>query len=110
VVFDKSTQCPLDQVNISFIDTGFDSVRSKKMIRISVGDSDTGGRINVRHDYFWGRNESIFATYPPRIFDVVLSKGSYKETVMHFGASDLIEEKDMLVVPLGEIYLEPQRE
>lgn len=109
-VFDKSTGLPLGQINVAFIDTGFDYKRSNRQILIKIGESDNQGKINLKLDYWWGKKESIFKRTPKETFDIILSKKSYKTKILHFKASELIEEEGKLVVSLKKIYIEPQQE
>ena len=50
-VFDKASGLPLENVKVSFIDTGYDYVRSKKPFPIEIGQSDSNGLIKARFNY-----------------------------------------------------------
>ena len=106
-VLDKNTNKPIDKVKVVFIDTGFDSVRSKQLIPKKIGESDNDGQITLTFDYWWGVDEGLFKEKAQRTFDIVLSRDRYREERFNFRATDLPSEGKKLKVFLNKVYLKP---
>jgi hypothetical protein len=105
-VFDSISEVPLENVQVYFIDTGYDDVRSRKVHRLEIGQSDLNGKIEIRLNYYWGRKTSVFRSLPPKTFAIVLSKASYKNRYFHFKESQLEGEKLTYFVRLKDVYMD----
>ncbi len=106
-VFDKVSGKPLEKVNVAFIDTGLDSVRSKAGVPKTIGESDAQGKIDLKFDYWWGVEKGLFKKKPTLTFDIEVSKENYKSERVHFRSSELAREDNIARVPLKMIYLAP---
>jgi hypothetical protein len=106
-VLDKNTNKPLDKVEVIFIDTGFDLVRSKQLILKKIGESDNTGLITLTFDYWWGVDEGLFKKKAQRTFDIVLSRDRYRKERFNFRAANLPSEGNKLKVFLNKVYLKP---
>lgn len=102
-VFDRVSKVPLENVQVYFIDTGYDDVRSKKVHRLKIGQSAANGNIQARLNYYWGRKASIFHAHPKKTFAIALSKVSYETRYFHFKESQLEGEKLTYFVKLGDV-------
>ena len=109
-VFDKASKFPLENVRVYFIDTGYDTLRSKKAHRLEIGQSAANGNIRIRFNYLWGRKASIFHSGPKKTFAIALSKASYQTRYFHFDESQLEGEKFTYFVKLQDVYLDPINE
>jgi hypothetical protein len=105
-VFDSISKVPLENVRVYFIDTGYDDVRSKKVHRLEIGQSDLNGKIEVRINYYWGRKASIFHSHPKKTFAIALSKASYETRYFHFKESQLEGEKLTYFVKLEDVHMD----
>lgn len=105
-VFDSISKVPLENVQVYFIDTGYDDVRSKKVHRLEIGQSDLNGKIEARLNYYWGRKLSIFHSYPKKTFAIALAKASYETRYFHFKESQLEGEKFTYFVKLEDVYMD----
>ena len=105
-VFDSISKVPLENVQVYFIDTGYDDVRSKKVHRLEIGQSDLNGKIEARLNYYWGRKTSAFHSPPKKTFAIALSKASYKNRYFHFKESQLEGEKFTYFVKLEDVYMD----
>jgi hypothetical protein len=105
-VFDSISKVPLENVQVYFIDTGYDDVRSKKAHRLEIGQSDLNGKIEARLNYYWRRTESPFHSYPKKTFAIALSKASYETRYFHFKESQLEGEKLTYFVKLEDVYMD----
>ena len=105
-VFDSLSKVPLENVQVYFIDTGYDDVRSKKVHRLQIGQSDINGKIEARLNYYWGRKTSAFYSPAKKTFAIALSKASYKNRYFHFTESQLEGEKFTYFVKLEDVYMD----
>ena len=108
-VYDEQTKNPLSKVQVVFVDTGFDSVRSQRDFSKEVGKSDHLGKIDLTLGYWWGTEIGPFAKRPRKTFEVLLSKEGYRSERFSFKADDLPKKEEWLQVFLDEIYLEPNQ-
>jgi hypothetical protein len=106
-VFDNASKMPIEHVQVYFIDTGYDDVRSNKDHRLAVGQSDENGEFKARLNYFWGYDDAVFLPKPKKTFDIVLSKDSYETVSLHFEQSQLAGEKYTYFVKLEDVYMLP---
>jgi hypothetical protein len=106
-VYDMELKTPLEQVEVFFVDTGYDDQRAKNNHRIPIGISDENGEINARLNYFWGHDEGFLLSKPKKTFDIVLSKSYYKSVNYTFCEAQLSGEKYLYVVELKDVYLSP---
>lgn len=104
-VLDQASNFPLEDVNVYFIDTGYDDTLSKQQRPFKIGQSNSRGNINVRFNYWWGRKTSIFDKRPIATFDIVLSRASYEEHRSHFKESELKTDGVTFLVDLEDVYL-----
>ncbi len=107
-VFDSESYQPLEHVHVYFIDTGYDSIRSKKNLRLEIGQSDTSGEIKIRLNYFWAYERSVLLKNPERTFDIVLSKQSYETKTFHFEESQFEGERYTYFVRLEDVYMQKE--
>lgn len=105
-VFDSRSKTPLENVQVYFIDTGYDDVRSRKVHRLRIGQSAADGSIRARLNYFWGREASILHVHPKKTFAIALSKASYQTRYFHFEESQLEGEKLTYFVKLEDVYMD----
>jgi hypothetical protein len=106
-VFDKQSNLPLENVKVSFIDTGYDYVRSKKPLPIEIGQSDSNGLIKARFNYLWAHQDFIFYGPPKETFQIVLSKKLYAPRRFNFDESKLESDAFIFEVNLEEVYMVP---
>ena len=106
-VFDKESALPLENVKVSFIDTGYDYVRSKKPFSIEIGQSDANGLIKARFNYLWAREDFIFYGPPKKTFKIGLSKQLYEPRRFYFDESKLESDGYIFEVNLEEVYMVP---
>jgi hypothetical protein len=104
-VLDKESNFPLDNVNVYFIDTGFDETLSKEAVPLEIGHSDAKGKINLRFNYLWQRKESAFYDAARKTFEILLSRDSYKTQRFHFKESDLPTDGITYLVNLEDVLL-----
>lgn len=104
-VLEKKANNPLDGVTIYFVDTGFDSVRSKKRVLKEIGKSDSKGNVNITFDYWWGCEEGMFADTPTKTFDIEFSKDNYNSAKRSLKSSELACVDNKCIVVLKNIYL-----
>ena len=105
-VFDSISKVPLENVQVFFIDTGYDDLRSKKAHRLKIWQSDLNGKIEARLNYYWGRKTSVFYSHPKKTFAIALSKASYETRYFHFKESQLEGEKLTYFVKLEDVYMD----
>ena len=108
-VFDKESDFPLENVKVTFIDTGYDDVRSKKSFPVEIGQSDSNGLIKARFNYLWAHKDFIFYGPPKETFEIVLSKQLYEPRRFNFDESKLESEGFMFEVNLEEVYMVPKK-
>lgn len=104
-VYDKESNFPLNQVKVSFIDTGYDEVRSKKATPIEIGSSDSRGKIGLRFNYLWSRKEYSLSRAAEETFAIVLSREAYGTKTLHFKESELKTDGLTFLVNLENVYL-----
>lgn len=104
-VYDKESNFPLNRVKVSFIDTGYDEVRSKKAVAVDIGRSDSRGKIALRFNYLWGGKKSIFNSAHAKTFEIVLSREAYATTRLSFKESELQTDGITFLVNLKDVYL-----
>ena len=104
-VLDQTSNFPLEDVIVYFIDTGFDDILSKKQKPVKIARSDSRGKIAARFNYLWGRKVSAFDTGPKATFDIVLSRESYVEKRLQFKQSELQTDGVTFLVNLEDVYL-----
>lgn len=104
-VLEAQTNFPLEGVSVHFIDGGYDDILSKKPTPITIGRSNSRGKIDLRFNYLWGRKKSVFDHRPKATFDIVLSRESYATQRFHFKESELPTDGVTLLVNLKDVYL-----
>jgi len=107
-VYDSKSKQPLENVCVYFIDTGYDSTRSKKKLKLEIGQSDEIGEIKARLNYFWGYEDYILLKNPERTFDIVLAKESYETKIFHFEEAQFEGEKYTYFVKLEDVYMQKE--
>src|SRR6266498_1182320 len=102
-VKDKTDSRSLDNVKISFIDTGFASAESKLHVTWEVGNTDHLGNIDLKYHYGWGRDTTLFSLLkgPDETFEVEFFKDLYERQRLKLRASDFPRENNVLKVSLG---------
>jgi hypothetical protein len=108
-VFSKASGKPLEKVNIAFVDTGLDSVRSKTGVPKTIGETDAAGRLDLMFDYWWGTDKGLFKKKPSMTFAIELSLEHYKSERFKFVLSDLPSEEGTYRIFLGKVYLEAKQ-
>jgi hypothetical protein len=109
-VLDQASNFPLEDVNVYFIDTGYDDTFSKQQKPFKIGQSTFRGKINIRFNYWWGRQTSAFAQRPKATFDIILSRASFAEQRFHFKESALKTDGVTFLVDLEDVYLDRKNE
>jgi hypothetical protein len=104
-VYDKESNFPLDQVNVFFIDTGYDEMLSKTATPIEIGRSDPRGKMLVRFNYLWKIKKSIFYAPAAKTFDIVLTREAYQTKKLHFKESELKTDGVSFWVNLNAVYM-----
>lgn len=108
-VLDRKTNFALKEVQVKFVDLGLDEIRSKKQASFILKDvSDSLGIINIKFGYWWGYRSGLFYRKPKGSFLIELSKVGYKTKRLNFKIFDLFSESDRLIVPLNDVYLDPE--
>jgi hypothetical protein len=102
---DQTSNFPLEDVEVYFIDTGYDDTLSKQQKPFKIGQSGSRGKINIRFNYWWGRQTSVFEQRPQATFDIVLSRASFEEQRLHFKESALKTDGVIFLVDLADVYL-----
>lgn len=108
-IFDQETFRPVENVNVFFVDTGYDYGRSKNPYPLEIGQSDRKGKINARLNYPWRQPETLLYGRQARTFAIVLKKEFYEPVRMQFDQSKLKSDAVAFLVDLKEIYLVPQK-
>ena len=104
-VLDQASNFPLKDVDVYFIDTGYDDAFSKQEKPFKIGQSNPKGKINVRFNYWWGRQTSTFDQGPQATFVILLSRESYVEKRLPFKESELKTDGVTFLVDLEDVYL-----
>ena len=104
-VLDQVSNFPLKDVDVYFIDTGYDDTFSKQEKPFKIGRSNSKGKINVRFNYWWGRQTSAFDQGPQATFDILLFRESYVGKRLQFKESELKTDGVTFFVDLQDIYL-----
>ena len=104
-VYDRESNFPLNDVNVYFIDTGYDEARAKKATPIEIGLSDSRGKIDLRFNYLWERKKSAFYEPAIKTFDIVLSREAYETKTLHFKESELETDRLSFLVNLEDVYM-----
>lgn len=109
-VLDQASNFPLQDVNVYFIDTGYDDTLSKQQTPVKIARSNARGKIAARLNYWWGKKMSVFDNRPKATFDIVLSREAYAEKRFHFKESELQTDGVTFLVNLEDVYLVRENE
>ena len=104
-VLDKDSNFPLEEVNVYFVDTGYDYTLSRQMTPIKVAQSNSRGKIAVRFNYLWERRKTAFNNPPKATLDIVLSRDLYKTKTFHFKESELETDGVTFLINLEDVYM-----
>jgi hypothetical protein len=104
-VLDKESNFPLEEVDVFFIDTGYDYTRSRQATPIKVAQSNSRGKIGARFNYLWQRRESAFTNPPKATLDIVLSRDRYKTETFHFKESELETDGLTFLIDIKDVYM-----
>ena len=104
-VIAQESGVPVQGAVLFFTDTGFDYVRYKNMSAQRVGQSDSGGKLSLKLDYFWGENESIFTGSSPQTFILSLEHPAYQPMKIPLRATDFPATSNEIQVNLGIVKL-----
>ena len=104
-VKDQESGLPVQGAMLSFTDSGFDYVRSKHRTVQRVGQSNNTGKLGLKFDYFWGRNESVLAEKPSRTFTLTIEHPMYQSQEVHLRAADFPTVDNEIQVNLGIVKL-----
>lgn len=109
-VLDQASNFPLQDVNVYFIDTGYDDTLSKQQTPVKIARSNARGKITARFNYWWGKKMSVLDNRPKATFDIVLSREAYAEKRFHFIESELQTDGVTFLVNLEDVYLVREKE
>lgn len=104
-VLDKESSFPLEEVNVYFVDTGYDYTLSKQATPIKIAQSNSRGKIAARFNYLWERRKTVFNNPPKATLDIVLSRDLYKTKTFHFKESELQTDGITFLVNLEDVYM-----
>jgi len=104
-VLDKESSFPLEEVNVYFVDTGYDYTLSKQATPIKIAQSNSRGKIAARFNYLWERRKTVFNNPPKATLDIVLSRDLYKTKTFHFKESELKTDGITFLVNLEDVYM-----
>ena len=104
-VLDKESSFPLEEVNVYFVDTGYDYTLSKQATPIKIAQSNSRGKIAARFNYLWERRKTAFNNPPKATLDIVLSRDLYKTKTFHFKESELETDGITFLVNLEDVYM-----
>lgn len=104
-VLDKESSFPLEEVNVYFVDTGYDYTLSKQATPIKIAQSNSRGKIAARFNYLWERRKTVFNNPPKATLDIVLSRNLYKTKTFHFKESELKTDGITFLVNLEDVYM-----
>ena len=104
-VLDKESSFPLEEVNVFFVDTGYDYTLSRHATPIKVTQSNSRGKIAARFNYLWERRKSAFGNAPKATLDIVLSIDLYKTQTFHFKESELETDGLTFLIDLKDVYM-----
>ena len=104
-VLDKESSFPLEEVNVYFVDTGYDYTLSKQATPIKIAQSNSRGKIAARFNYLWERRKTVFNNPPKATLDIVLSRDLYKTKTFHFKESELETDGITFLVNLEDVYM-----
>jgi len=104
-VMDKESNFPLEEVDVYFVDTGYDDTLSRQETPMKIARSNSRGKFEARLNYLWGRRETIFNSLPRATFDIVLTRDRYQTVRFHFKESELQTDKVTFLVDLGDVYM-----
>ena len=102
---DKESNFPLEEVDVYFVDTGYDDTLSRQETPMKIARSNSRGKFEARLNYLWGRKETVFANSPRATFDLVLARDRYQTVRFHFKESELQTDKVTFLVDLGDVYM-----
>jgi hypothetical protein len=109
-VFEKESKRPLENVQVFFIDTGYDDIRSQKPLPIEIGQSDSNGHIRLRLNYLWRQNQSWPQVAPKQTVAIVLSRDFYEPVRLNYTGSELPNDGVTFLIDLGKVYLQKRSE
>lgn len=109
-VLDQASNFPLQDVNVYFIDTGYDDTLSKQQTPVKIAQSNARGKIAARFNYWWGKKMSVFDNRPKATFDIVISREAFAAKRFHFKESELQTDGVTFLVNLEDVYLVRENE
>ena len=109
-VLDQASNFPLQDVNVYFIDTGYDDTFSKQQTPVKIAQSNARGKIAARFNYWWGKKMSVFVNRPKATFDIVLSREAFAAKRFHFKESELQTDGVTFLVNLEDVFLVRENE
>jgi hypothetical protein len=104
-VLDKETNFPLENVNVYFVDTGYDYTLSKRATPIRVAQSNSRGKIAARFNYLWERRKTVFDNPPKATLDIILSKDLYQTEIFHYKESELETDGLTFLINLKDVFM-----
>jgi len=96
----------VEGASIYFVDTGYDSVHSKKQNKHEVASTDATGRIQGSFDYWWGYEKGIFYQEPKETLDIVIEKPGYRSKTLHFTGKNRNINSREVQVKIGTVEME----
>ena len=108
-VVEKNGENAVEEVEVFFIDTGFDYVRSKdtKKGTYKIGISAKDGYFDLTFKYFWGYKEAFYKAKPNETFDLIFKKKGYEEKIISYDSKKLHRKDTITEVEVGEVSLIP---
>lgn len=110
-VIDKTTERPIEGVQVSFRDTGFDSIRSQDPIKgtIKIGDSKVDGYFDISFQYWWGNEDTFYRKPPKQTFDLIFNKPDYASKHISYDLRVHYRKNEMAEVDVGDVVMESVR-
>ena len=109
-VFDKSTNAPLDKVQVVFTDIDMNYSWSGKHNSTVIGESYKSAKIDLIFGYGWGITKNIL-NHPKETFEIELNRDGYEHMHFLFKAPELPYDAkaNKTEVNLNKVYLDPKR-
>ena len=109
-VYDNESQWPIENVTVSFVDTGYDYIRSKEPFPVTIGYSEADGKILARLNYLWRSKDTTHLNPPQKTFEIVLTHENYTPKRFHFDESYLKHGGIRFEINLEKVYMSPQKD
>ena len=108
-VYDNESQWPIENVAVQFIDIGYDYIRSKEPLLVTIGYSGADGEFTARLNYLWRSKDTNLLNPPQKTFEIRLTHEDYEPRRFQFNESDLQQDELRLEIILDKVYLMPRK-